>query len=176
MNENFLEKQSHTIPAVVSALMLLGALGQWPYGYYQLLRFVVCGVGGYIAFVVFKWKELWAMWLFGFIAVLFNPLIPIHLPREIWRLIDIACALLFATVAVSKGRRKHSSDSDSYEAGKSSHQLVDWAAVTLFLLGSTLGAWGTYHIGFNLLGKEKWDTIGVAILVSMLIGVFFIYL
>jgi signal transduction histidine kinase len=72
----------------------------WPYGYYQLLRFVVCGVSVYVAFMAYAWKRLWATWLFGIMAVLFNPLVPIHLSRELWQPIDFACAALFAVVAL----------------------------------------------------------------------------
>jgi len=99
MSENLLDKRSHVIPAAIAALMLFGALGYWPYGYYQLLRFVVCGVSAYTAFVAYQWQKLWATWLFGFIAVLFNPLVPIHLPRELWQTIDVACAFLFVAIA-----------------------------------------------------------------------------
>lgn len=95
MNESILEKRPQSIPAIVAALMLLGALASWPYGYYQLLRFVVCGVSVYVAFMAYQWQKLWATWLFGFIALLFNPLIPIHLSREIWQPIDIICAIIF---------------------------------------------------------------------------------
>jgi hypothetical protein len=107
MKENLSDKHPHLIPAVVAALMLFGALGQWPYGYYQLLRFVVCGVGAYTAFVAYQWQKLWATWLFGFIAILFNPLIPIHLTREIWQLIDLVCAILFVVVAIALHRGKN---------------------------------------------------------------------
>ncbi|MFC1793458.1 DUF6804 family protein [Planctomycetota bacterium] len=99
MSENLLDKRPHVIPAAIAALMLFGALGYWPYGYYQLLRFVVCGVGAYTAFVAYQWQKLWATWLFGFIAVLFNPLIPIHLPKEVWHTIDVTCAFLFIAIA-----------------------------------------------------------------------------
>jgi len=108
MNENLLEKRPHLIPATVAALILFGALGHWPYGYYQLLRFVVCGVSIYIAFIAYRWQKIWAVWLFGFIAVLFNPLIPIHLPREVWQLIDVTCAFLF--VAIASALRKPTED------------------------------------------------------------------
>lgn len=94
-----LEKQPHLIPCIVAALMLLGALAPWPYGYYQLIRFVVCGLSMYVAFMAYNWQKLWATWLFGLIAVLFNPLIPIHLSRELWQPIDLVCAFLFAAVA-----------------------------------------------------------------------------
>lgn len=78
--------------------MLLGALAPWPYGYYQLLRFVVCPVSGYVAFLAYKWQKLWATWLFGIIAVLFNPIVPVHLSRELWQPVDLVCALLFAFI------------------------------------------------------------------------------
>lgn len=91
-------ERSHLIPAIIAASMLLGALAPWPYGYYQLLRFVVCGVAVYLVYTAYNWQKMWAVWLFGFIAVLFNPLIPIHLSRELWPPIDIICALLFAVI------------------------------------------------------------------------------
>jgi len=99
MKQGILEKRPHLILAIIAALTLFGALGRWPYGYYQLLRWVTCGAAVFVAFMAYNWKKLWATWLFGFIAVLFNPLIPIHLNRELWQPIDVICALLFVAVA-----------------------------------------------------------------------------
>jgi len=98
MNKNILQERPHLIPCIIAALALLGALGDWPYGYYQLLRFVVCGVGAYVAYRAYNWQKIWATWLFGIIAVLFNPLIPIHLSREIWQPIDLICAIVFIVI------------------------------------------------------------------------------
>jgi len=98
VGKSVLEKRSHLIPAIIAAIILLFALAPWPYGYYQLLRFVVCGAALYIAFMAYNWQKIWAAWLFGFIAVLFNPLIPIHLSREIWQTIDVVCGILFIIV------------------------------------------------------------------------------
>ena len=39
------------IPAMIPALMLFVAMGAWPFGYYQLLRFVVCGPGTYVGWL-----------------------------------------------------------------------------------------------------------------------------
>ena len=94
-----LVKRPHLIPSLIASLMLLGALAEWPYGYYQVLRFFTCGVAVYVAFMGYNWQKIWAVWLFGFIALLFNPLIPVHLSRELWQPIDIVCALLFVAVA-----------------------------------------------------------------------------
>lgn len=92
---NWAEKRPHLVPSLIAGLMLLAALGDWPYGYYQFLRFVVCGVGGYVAWLSYESKRIWAAWLFGLVAVLFNPLVPFHLSREIWQPLDLACAALF---------------------------------------------------------------------------------
>lgn len=85
------------IPSLISALMLFLAIPEgWPYGYYTILRLVVCASAVFVAYVAvidFE-KTKWA-YLFGFVALLFNPLIPIHLTKEIWVVIDIMAALLF---------------------------------------------------------------------------------
>lgn len=98
MNLSLSHKRPNLIPGIIAAVMLLGALGRWPYGYYQLLRWVTCGAAIWIAFLAYDWQKKWATWLFGFVAVLFNPLLPIHLTREIWQPIDLLCAVFFIVV------------------------------------------------------------------------------
>jgi hypothetical protein len=83
----------------------MGTLGKWPYGYYIMLRWVVCGAA--IAFVVCGWSlhERWAVLVFAPLAALFNPIVPVHLSRQIWRPIDVVAAVTFVTAAVLvKGR------------------------------------------------------------------------
>jgi hypothetical protein len=87
----------HLIPALIVAIMLVVARAPLAYGYYQLLRWVTCGVAVFIAVMAYRWGKVWATWLFGLVAVLFNPLWPIHLTKEIWTPIDLACAVLFIT-------------------------------------------------------------------------------
>lgn len=75
--------------------MLLLALSRHPYSYYILLRWVVCGTSAYGAFKSAELgKSVWA-WVLGIIALLFNPIIPVHLSREIWAPINIMAALIF---------------------------------------------------------------------------------
>lgn len=99
MNKDPLQKRPHLIPSLIAAVMLLLALADLPYGYYQLLRFVTCCVSVYVAYTAYTWQKMWAMWLFGFVAVLFNPLAPIHFSRELWQYVDIICAVLFTVIA-----------------------------------------------------------------------------
>ncbi|MGH8728894.1 MAG: DUF6804 family protein [Burkholderiales bacterium] len=37
-------------------------------------------------------------WLFGFLAILFNPIAKVHLPKELWAIVDIGAGIfLLAT-------------------------------------------------------------------------------
>lgn len=80
---------------VVPVVFLLIALLPLPYGYYQFMRIVVCIAAAYIAFRAFSFNQRgWGV-AFGMIAILFNPIIPVHLSRGVWAPIDIAAAVLF---------------------------------------------------------------------------------
>lgn len=81
------------IGRVVVAGMLVWALAQHPYGYYQLLRVVTTAVCVFGIYCAVSWKKAGWPWVFGILAVLFNPLVPIRLPRVTWNVIDIAVAL-----------------------------------------------------------------------------------
>jgi hypothetical protein len=75
--------------------MLLGSLLDWPYGYYQLLRIVVCGSAAFTAFMAHENGKAWAMWLFVGVTVLFNPVVPIHFNRQAWSVIDLLTVIAF---------------------------------------------------------------------------------
>lgn len=105
MSQSPFTSRPHVIPATVAALALFAALGQWPYGYYTLLRFVVCGAAGYTAFVMYGWGRIALAWLFGFIAVLFNPVVTVHLSRGLWQPIDAVCGVAFLLVTIATRRR-----------------------------------------------------------------------
>lgn len=91
---------------IVPAAMLLLAVLPLPYGYYTLLRLAVCGLAGYLAWA-HATREGTDAWVFalGGIAVLFNPIIPVHLTREIWAFIDVATAVAFGAHYFVVGRR-----------------------------------------------------------------------
>ncbi|RWE44522.1 MAG: hypothetical protein EOS78_02870 [Mesorhizobium sp.] len=83
--------------AVVSLL----AVAPWPYGYYQLLRVVVSFAGIYCGAIVWKSGRdqrnlAWALFA---AAAIFNPFLPVHLPRELWAMLDVGAAALFGFAA-----------------------------------------------------------------------------
>ena len=96
------------IPNVAAAVLLIVALGDHPYGYYTFLRWAVTIAAGVTAWVGFKSRWPIAAWPFVGLAILFNPLAPVYLPRETWRPIDVGAAvLLLAGVGLRIDRSGH---------------------------------------------------------------------
>lgn len=89
---------------VIAAAMLLVALGRHPYGYYILLRWVVCGVAAFSAFRASELGKTGWVWPLAIVALFFNPIVPVHLGRELWALIDVAVAALFVISIVAVDR------------------------------------------------------------------------
>ena len=83
-----------TIRYFVGAILLL-AIADLPYGYYTLLRIIVTIVAGITAFIASEQENQFWMILFGAIAILFNPIIPIYLDKDVWVVIDVIVAVLF---------------------------------------------------------------------------------
>ena len=82
----------------VPAALCFIAIFSLPYGYYTFMRLVVTGLSLYAAFNHSN-KDGTQFWILLGIAVLFNPLIPIHLSRTIWMPIDIITGGYFAYLA-----------------------------------------------------------------------------
>jgi hypothetical protein len=77
-------------------IMLLLCFFHWPYKYYIILRFVVSGCAGYIAYQHTEDKILSIQSIiFILITILFNPVLPIYFSKSSWAILDIACAIIF---------------------------------------------------------------------------------
>jgi hypothetical protein len=74
------------------------AIADIPYGYYQLLRWVTCGVAIASAIQLHRFALTGWVWALSGLAILFNPLIPFHFDRETWRIFDGAAGCLFLVV------------------------------------------------------------------------------
>ena len=60
------------------------AIADLPYGYYRLLRWVACAVA--------------VAWALGLVALVFNPLVPVHFEKATWRVLDAAAGVSFLCV------------------------------------------------------------------------------
>ena len=88
--------------AIMAGAMLVLALASWPYGYYQYLRIVVCGVTGFGSLLAYRRRSSW-VWVLGGLAILFNPILPIYLDRTTWAFLDlISASILFLSTRALK--------------------------------------------------------------------------
>lgn len=87
----------HSAFWLVPAAALLLALLPLPYGFYTFLRLAVCGAAALLAYREWAAGGTVTVWMvvLGALALLFNPLVPVHLSREAWAPIDVGAALLF---------------------------------------------------------------------------------
>jgi len=81
----------------IPVVFVLVATSRVPYGYYTLTKLVVCSASLLLACA--KWGDgyLHRIWpvLFGLIAVLYNPIVSIHLNKGGWFYLDLATAAVF---------------------------------------------------------------------------------
>ncbi len=84
------------IPSIVVMILLFIAI--FPieeYGYYILLRWIVCLTAIYIAYFSYEAEKIYLTWVMGIIALIFNPLIPFYLGKDIWIVVDFIVAIVF---------------------------------------------------------------------------------
>ncbi len=91
---------------VVAIIMLLVALMPNPYGYYILLRWVICAICAYYAFKAYGEKSVPWVWTFGVGAAIYNPIIPLHLGRQVWSVVNIASVVIIIASYFTLRQRK----------------------------------------------------------------------
>lgn len=79
----------------VSGVVLILAILPLPYIYYQFLRIFIFFSAGFVSFKFLEQKLISWMLVFGIIALIFNPIVPIYLDKSSWVVIDFISALLF---------------------------------------------------------------------------------
>ena len=97
---------------IVPAALLVIAILPLPYAYYTFLRLSVCAASAFLAYQHFVNQDAvdkWVVVLAAF-ALLYNPLIPVHLTREIWSVLNLVTAATFILHFVSVKRRLRNSD------------------------------------------------------------------
>lgn len=67
-----------------------------PYGYYMVLRAVMCIAGAYgFSLSLQRHSDKW-MWVYGVVTVLYNPVFPVHLgSKELWIFLNLATLGMF---------------------------------------------------------------------------------
>jgi hypothetical protein len=91
-------------------MLISAAVGRHPYSFYTLLRWICCAVFVYSAFTAHERNRVPWVWIFGVLAVLFNPIVPVHLQRDTWQIVDwVTTAAIGVAAAVFWRGNKQSS-------------------------------------------------------------------
>ena len=97
------------------AAMLLLCLAPMPYGYFMLVRFVMMVVCGWMAYQYYQRQKIVAMWVFGALAMLFQPIYKLALGRVTWNIVDVIVAI-FLIILFLVERKKEKSEYVTFEA------------------------------------------------------------
>ena len=74
---------------IVVAAMVVAIIPTMPYGYYSLMRWVVCPVLAWLAILSYRsGAENW-IWVWGILAGIYNPILPVHATREFWTVVNL---------------------------------------------------------------------------------------
>ena len=92
-------KINKILSIIAGAMLLLAIPSMWPYGYYQLLRWVVSVVGISNAYQTYKLKLNGWMITMVAVAILFNPIAPLTFSKETWVIFDLVVAIIMFVVS-----------------------------------------------------------------------------
>jgi hypothetical protein len=87
-----------TLIYIISAMLFL-SIASMPYGYYTLLRIVVCTTFIFASIISYyrNYKNLTL--LYALISIIFNPIIKIHFDKEVWIFIDVIASIILIVTA-----------------------------------------------------------------------------
>lgn len=80
--------QSHRLAPCVAVVALIGAF-PLPYGYYSFLRVVVCSWAIWALVDTWKSEQGARRWFLVGLALLFNPIHPMHFTKTVWVCADL---------------------------------------------------------------------------------------
>lgn len=80
--------------AILVALLCFAAVANLPYGFYKLLRWVVCGVSIALACQSHERGRLNWVWIFSLLALIFNPLFRMPFEKEVWRVFNVLAGVV----------------------------------------------------------------------------------
>ena len=91
---------------IVCAVLLFAAVFKLPIGYFTFLRITITLGALLIVFTEYKKQTTFWVIIFGLIAILFNPVIPVYLyKKSLWFPIDILVGVLFLVKAFTPSKQ-----------------------------------------------------------------------
>jgi hypothetical protein len=91
---------------ILLSILLLVCLFNMPYGYYQVVRFIAMITFAYLAFNADKENNRNEIWIYIFLALLFQPFIKIALGRLLWNVVDVIVAIGLISDIIRRSTKK----------------------------------------------------------------------
>ncbi len=86
-------------------MLAWGLASGHPYGYFILLRWIICGIFIFLCVRAYQLKLVGWVWALGIAAAIYNPIVRVHMNRELWSEINVVTiGLLAVTVWVLRGK------------------------------------------------------------------------
>jgi hypothetical protein len=96
------------VVAVVATVASALGLADLPYGYYILIRLLLCGSSLFLAFGARQQLEGWHRWALISFALVYNPLLPVTIgAKVVWEGLNVATVALFWVLAFRSSTRVH---------------------------------------------------------------------
>lgn len=87
-------------------ILLFGCLIDFPYGYYQFVRFAALLGFTYLAFNANEKGFSYEVFIYVALAILFQPFIKIALGRTIWNIVDVIVGVLLLLSLATRKKDK----------------------------------------------------------------------
>jgi hypothetical protein len=95
---------NNTIKIILAILMFI-CLADVPYGYFQFVRFAALVGFGILAIAASNEDNQTEMFIYGALALLFQPFFKIALGREVWNVVDVIVGTgLLISIFTSKNK------------------------------------------------------------------------
>ncbi len=109
------------IPSCLAVVLLGAGLFTWEAkSYYVLLRFIVCVSFIYLTLTAYTRDHLNWIWVLGALTLLYNPVFPVKLSREVWSAVNlIAIFLIGITIWLFRDKRDQLASSENFPAAPS---------------------------------------------------------
>ena len=91
--------------SLIATIAVVIGVAELPYGYYMLLRLLLCGISLFLLFGANLKPKLqdWHRWTLGGFAVLYNPVLPIYLGEKgLWVIANVVTVILFWMVSLRR--------------------------------------------------------------------------
>lgn len=98
---------TNTFLKILLTILLFGCLIDFPYGYYQFVRYAALLGFTYLAFNANEKGFSYEVFIYVALAILFQPFIKIALGRTIWNIVDVIVGIgLLASLFLPKQTNK----------------------------------------------------------------------